>query len=396
MNSTEMKERDQKYILGTYARNDLCIEKGSGAVCYSPEGKRYIDFSSGIGVNSLGYSDEGWVKAVSLQLQTLQHTSNLFYTGPCGELAELLIERTRFDKAFFCNSGAEANEGAIKAARKYSFLKYGAGRYEIISLQNSFHGRTLATITATGQEDYHKYFDPFVEGFSYAKAGDIEDLREKVTDKTCAVMVELVQGEGGVNTLDTGFVKAVCDLCREKDILLIVDEIQTGIGRTGKLFAYEHFGIRPDLVTVAKGLGGGLPIGGILFSEGCSHALVPGDHGTTFGGNPAVCAGAVEVMKRIDEEFLGQVAEKGALMKSEIEKMEGVSEVTGLGMMVGVSLENKDAKAVVKKALELGLVALTAKERIRLLPPLNITYEELKAGLGILAEAVKQTDSCTE
>jgi acetylornithine/N-succinyldiaminopimelate aminotransferase len=209
-------------------------------------------------------------------------------------------------------------------------------------------------------------------------------------------MVELVQGEGGVNTLDAGFVKAVCDLCREKDILLIVDEIQTGIGRTGKLFAYEHFGIQPDLVTVAKGLGGGLPIGGVLFRESCSHALVPGDHGTTFGGNPAVCAGAVEVMKRIDEEFLGQVAEKGDLMKSEIEKIEGVSEVTGLGMMVGVSLEGKDAKAVVKKALELGLVALTAKERIRLLPPLNITDEELKAGLGILAEAMKQTDSCTE
>lgn len=390
MNSTEIKERDRKYVLGTYARNDLCIVKGNGATCYSPEGKRYIDFSSGIGVNSLGYSDEGWVNAVGQQLQTLQHTSNLFYTEPCGELAEMLVHRTGFDKAFFCNSGAEANEGAIKAARKYSFLKYGVGRFEIVTLQNSFHGRTLATVTATGQDGYHKYFDPFVEGFTYAKANDLDDVKAKISGRTCAVMAELVQGEGGVNRLDTDFVKALYDLCKEKDILLIIDEVQTGIGRTGRLFAYEHFGIRPDMVTMAKGLGGGLPIGGILFSGSCSHVLEPGDHGTTFGGNPAVCAGGVEVLKRIDQEFLDEVAEKGRLMKSEIEKMDGVSQVTGLGMMIGVVLKEKPAKEVVTKALELGLITLTAKDRIRLLPPLNITYGELNEGLAILKKAINE------
>lgn len=389
MNSTEIKERDRRYILGTYARNDLCIAKGSGATCYSPEGKKYIDFSSGIGVNALGYCDDGWVKAVAQQLQILQHTSNLFYTEPCGELAEILIERSGFDKVFFCNSGAEANEGAIKAARKYSFMKYGKGRYEIITLQDSFHGRTMATITATGQDGYHKYFDPFVEGFNYAKPNDLEELKAKISGRTCAVMAELVQGEGGVNKLDLEYVKALYDLCKEKDLLLIIDEVQTGIGRTGKLFAYEHFGIRPDMVTIAKGLGAGLPIGGILFDKSCSHALEPGDHGTTFGGNPVVCAGGVEVLKRMNEEFLEQAAQKGERMKMKIEQMDGVLQVTGLGMMIGISLKDKDAREVVKSALKLGLITLTAKDRIRLLPPLNITYEELEEGLGLLEEAIK-------
>lgn len=388
MNSAEIKEKDQQYVLGTYARNDLCIAKGSGATCWSPEGKKYIDFSSGIGVNSLGFCDEGWINAVTLQLRTLQHTSNLFYTGPCGELAEMLVKRTGFDKAFFCNSGAEANEGAIKAARKYSHLKYGKGRYEIITLLNSFHGRTITTITATGQDHYHKYFDPFAEGFLYAEVNDLTDIKGKISDKTCAVMVEFVQGEGGVNDLDRGYVNGLYSLCREKDILFIADEIQTGIGRTGRLFAYEHYGIVPDLVTMAKGLGAGLPIGAILFNKSCSHALSAGDHGTTFGGNPAVCAGGIEVLKHIDEAFLGQVAEKGEYMRSRIGKMAGVSEVTGLGMMIGVSPERKTAKEAVKAAMELGLIALTAKERIRLLPPLTITYDEIKEGLEILERAL--------
>ncbi len=390
MNSSDIKDRDSQYVMGTYARNDLCIVKGSGAACWSPEGKKYIDFSSGIGVNSLGYSDEGWVRAVTEQLQTLQHTSNLYYTEPCGELAEILIKRTGFDKAFFCNSGAEANEGAIKAARKYSFMKYGKGRYEIITLQDSFHGRTMATITATGQDNYHKYFDPFVEGFTYAKANDMADLKAKISDRACAIMVELVQGEGGVNKLESDYVKELSGLCKERDILLIIDEVQTGIGRTGKLFAYEHYGIEPDLVTMAKGLGAGLPIGGILFNKTCSHVFEPGDHGTTFGGNPAVCAGGVEVLKRIDGEFLEQVAEKGSYMKTRIEKMEGVSQVTGLGMMIGVSLKEKNAKEAVKSALELGLIALTAKDRIRLLPPLSITNDEINEGLELLEEAIKK------
>jgi acetylornithine/N-succinyldiaminopimelate aminotransferase len=301
----------------------------------------------------------------------------------------MLIKRTGYDKVFFCNSGAEANEGAIKAARKYSFQKYGKGRYEIITLQDSFHGRTLATITATGQDHYHKYFDPFMEGFHYAKPGDIEDLRAKISEKTCAVMAELIQGEGGVNTLDADYVRALGDLCREKDLLLIIDEVQTGIGRTGRLFAYEHFGIRPDLVTMAKGIGAGLPIGGILFDRSCSHVFEPGDHGTTFGGNPAVCAGGVEVLKRIDEDFLKQVAQKGAAMKERIEKMDGAAEVTGLGMMLGITLKNKTAKEAVRSALELGLIILTAKERVRLLPPLNITHEEMNEGLELLEKAIR-------
>lgn len=389
MNSSEIKERDRQYVLGTYARNDLCIVKGYGAACYSPEGKKYIDFSSGIGVNSLGYSDEGWIKAVTKQLEKVQHTSNLFYTEPCGELAEILIKRTGYDKAFFCNSGAEANEGAIKAARKYSRMKYGEGRYEIITMKDSFHGRTMATITATGQDGFHQYFDPFIEGFTYVQAGDMAEAAEKITNKTCGVMVEFIQGEGGVNQLDRDYIKKLYGLCKEKDVLFIADEVQTGIGRTGKLFAYEHYGVRPDIVTMAKGLGAGLPIGGILFSGSCSHALGQGEHGTTFGGNPAVCAGGVEVLSRIDEAFLEEVARKGLLMRERIERMDGVSEVTGLGMMIGVSLRSKTAKEAVKAALNLGLLTLTAKDRIRLLPPLSITDEEINEGLKLLEKAIR-------
>lgn len=388
MFSIDVMERDKENIMGTYARYNLCIEKGKGAVCYTPEGKKYIDFSSGIGVNSLGFCDSGWVNAITKQANTLQHTSNLYYTKPCGELAEILVRRTGFDKVFFANSGAEANEGAIKAARKYSVMKYGSNRYEIITLKKSFHGRTLATITATGQEDYHKYFDPFIEGFLYAEANNLEDMKSKICEKTCAVIIELVQGEGGVNTLENSYVKELFNICKEKDILLIVDEIQTGIGRTGKLFAYEHYGIKPDIITMAKGLGAGLPIGGILFNKKCSQVLKPGDHGTTFGGNPIACAGGVEVLKRIDAEFLEQVTEKGAYIKSQLEKMNGVLQVTGLGMMLGVSTVNKTAKAILEDCIDSGLIILTAKEKIRLLPPLTISFEEIKEGLTILEHAI--------
>lgn len=388
MNSLEIMERDRQNILGTYARNQLCIEKGSGAVCYSPEGRRFIDFSSGIGVNSLGFCDDGWVRAITEQARRLQHTSNLFFTEPCGELAEILIQRTGYDKVFFCNSGAESNEGAIKAARKYSYLKYGEKRFEIITLLDSFHGRTMATITATGQDGYHKYFDPFVEGFLYARSNDMEDMKSKISDRTCAVMIELVQGEGGVNTLDQDYVKELASLCREKDILLVVDEVQTGIGRTGKMFAYEHYGIEPDLVTMAKGLGGGLPIGGILFHQRTAHVLTAGDHGTTYGGNPVACAGGVEVLKRLDAEFLKQVEEKAVYMRNEISNMAGVSQVTGLGMMIGIALKEKDAKTAVKECIDLGLIILTAKDRVRLLPPLNITMEEISEGLKILKQVL--------
>ena len=387
MDSMEIKEKDRQYILGTYARNDLCIAKGSGAVCFSPEGKRFIDFSSGIGVNSLGFCDDGWVKAITEQAGRLQHTSNLFYTEPCVKLAEALVKRTGYDKVFFCNSGAEANEGAIKAARKYGNTKYGEQRSEIITLKNSFHGRTMAAITATGQENYHKYFDPFVEGFLYAEPNDLNDIRSKVSERTCAILIELVQGEGGVNDLKQEYVSELAAICREKDILLLVDEVQTGIGRTGKLFAYQHYGIEPDIVTMAKGLGGGLPIGGILFNRKCSSILTPGDHGTTYGGNPIACAGGVEVMNRIDEPFLKQVEEKAAFLRSELGSMEGVEKVTGLGLMIGVSLKKKEAKEAVAYCIEKGLIILTAKDRVRLLPPLTITMEEIKEGLEIMKQA---------
>lgn len=388
MNSNEIKERDTENVMGTYARFDLCLERGEGAVCYSPEGKKYIDFSSGIGVNSLGFCDKGWVEAIMKQANMLQHTSNLFYTSPCGELAEMLTKRSGMEKMFFANSGAEANEGAIKTARKYSMKKYGEGRFEIITLVNSFHGRTLATITATGQDGYHKYFNPFVEGFCYAIANDIEDVKSKISKKTCGIMVEFVQGEGGVVALDQDFVASLAQICKEQDILFIADEVQTGIGRTGTLFAFEQFDVKPDLVTVAKGLGAGLPIGGILFGEKTCSVLEPGDHGTTFGGNPIVCAGGVEVLKRIDEAFLKEVTEKGTYLKQAIEKMEGVSSVTGLGMMLGIELKTKNAKDVVTTCIENGLIPLTAKEKVRLLPPLTITYDEIDQGLEILKKAL--------
>ncbi len=395
MTKLETVQRDHKYIMGTYNRYDLVIEKGKGALCYSPEGKEYIDFSAGIGVNSLGFCHEGWVSAITEQLHKLQHTSNLFYTEPCGKLAELLVEKTSFLKMFFANSGAEANEGAIKTARKYSNLKYGTdaqgnGRTDIITLVNSFHGRTMTTLTATGQESYHKNFHPFSPGFSYAIPNDIEDLKSKITEKTCAIMIEIVQGEGGVQELEREYVKEIESLCAEKDILLICDEVQAGIGRTGKLFAYEHYGIKPDLVTVAKGLGGGLPIGGILFGEKTCNVLTHGDHGTTFGGNPVICAGGIAVIKFMTEDFLKEVAEKGAYMREKLLAMDEVEQVSGLGMMIGVKLKEKDSSQVVKKALEKGLILITAKEKVRILPPLNISYAEIDKGLDILKKAVAE------
>lgn len=389
MKSMDMKEKDQQYIMGTYGRNDLCIVKGKGATCFSPEGDSYIDFSSGIGVNSLGFANEEWVNAVTKQASQLQHISNLFYTEPCVELADMIIKRCTMKKIFFANSGAEANEGAIKTARKYSYKKYGLGRHEIITLVNSFHGRTMATITATGQEGYHKDFYPFMEGFVYANANDVGDLEKKVTKKTCAIMIEMVQGEGGIVTLQEEFVTAIAALCKEQDILLIVDEVQTGIGRTGKFLAYQYFDLEPDLVTIAKGLGGGLPIGGVLFGEKTCCVLEPGDHGTTFGGNPIACAGGVAILNCMSEDFLTQVTQKGAYIKEKLEEMDGVESVSGLGMMIGVSLKGeKTAKEVVDKSMKNGLILLTAKEKVRLLPPLNISYEEIDRGLHILEAAL--------
>lgn len=389
MTDEEIKLLDKKYVANTYARFDVCLAHGKGATCYSGDGKKYIDFSSGIGVNSLGFCEDTWVKAVAAQAGKLQHISNLYYTEPCVKLAETLCERTGMKRAFFCNSGAEANEGAIKTARKYSFDKYGVERNEIISLNNSFHGRTMATLSATGQEVYHNFFFPFVEGYTFVDSGNISQLKDAVSDKTCAVMMELIQGEGGVIAQNAAYVQEVAALCAARDILLIVDEVQTGIGRTGKLLACEHYDISPDIITVAKGLGGGLPIGAVLFGERTKDVLGFGHHGTTFGGNPVVCAGAQAVLETIDETFLAEVAEKAVYMRAEIAKFSNVKSVSGLGMMIGIELEGKTAKEAVEAGLENGLIALTAKTKVRLLPPLNISYEEIHEGLSALKAALQ-------
>ena len=387
MTFEDIKKLDDEYVMHTYGRYQLAIDHGKSATCYAPDGKAYIDFTSGIGVNSMGFSDEGWVAAVTAQLQKFQHISNLYYTEPCVQAAKLLCEKSGMKKVFFGNSGAEANEGVIKAARKYSFQKYGEGRSKIVALENSFHGRTMAALSATGQSAYHNFFFPFVDGFVFATANDIDDTLSKLGDDVCAVMMEMVQGEGGVLPLEKEYVQAVYKACQEKDILFIVDEVQTGIGRTGSFYSYQQFDILPDLVSSAKGLGGGLPIGAVLFGEKTEEILVPGDHGSTFGGNPVVCAGAVEILNRMDDAFLADVAKKGEYIKNALLNMNHVTDVAGMGMMLGIELDT-DVKPIVNTLMENGLLVLTAKHKMRLLPPLNITYEELDKGLDILKETL--------
>ena len=387
MTFEDIKKLDDEYVMHTYGRYQLAIDHGKSATCYAPDGKAYIDFTSGIGVNSMGFADEGWVAAVTAQLHKFQHISNLYYTNPCVQVAKLLCEKSGMKKVFFGNSGAEANEGVIKAARKYSFQKYGEGRSKIVALENSFHGRTMAALSATGQSAYHNFFFPFVDGFVFATANDIDDTLSKLGDDVCAVMMEMVQGEGGVLPLEKEYVQAVYKACQEKDILFIVDEVQTGIGRTGSFYSYQQFDIIPDLVSSAKGLGGGLPIGAVLFGEKTEEVLVPGDHGSTFGGNPVVCAGAVEILNRMDDAFLAEVAKKGEYIKSELLKMNHVTDVAGMGMMLGIELDT-DVKPIVNTLMENGLLVLTAKHKMRLLPPLNITQEELDKGLSILKDTL--------
>lgn len=388
MGFEEIKQKDEEYIMHTYGRYPVALDHGKNATCYDAEGKEYIDMTSGIGVNALGFCDQGWIDAVTGQLNKLQHTSNLYYTAPCGEVAKLVCEKSGMKKMFFANSGAEANEGVFKAARKYSFLKYGKGRSTILALENSFHGRTLATLSATGQDAYHNYFFPFVDGFAFAEANNLEDTISKLTDGVCAVIMEMVQGEGGVLPLDKEYVKAVYNTCKEKDILFIVDEVQAGMGRTGSFFSYQQFDIQPDLVSCAKGLGGGLPIGGVLFGEKTENCLVAGDHGSTFGGNPVVCAGSIEILNRLDNDFLNEVQKKGEFIKNQVLTMPHVTDVAGMGMMLGVSLD-VDAKEVIQKCLDNGLMVLSAKTKVRLLPPLTITRKELEKGLSILANVLK-------
>lgn len=379
----DTKGLDSQYVAKAYNRFDVVLTHGKGATLYDENDKKYIDFGAGIGVNAFGCADEKWIKAVEEQLGKVQHTSNLYYTEPCARLAKLLCEKSGMKKVFFGNSGAEANEGAIKFARKYSFDKYGEGRSTIITLQNSFHGRTITTLAATGQDSFHTVFGPFTQGFKYCPANDVEALRNMATDDVCAIMFECVQGEGGVNNLDMDFVKAAADIANEKDILLVVDEVQTGNGRTGRYFAYQNFGITPDIVTTAKGLGGGLPIGAVLFGEKLKDTVAPGTHGSTFGGNPVVAAGACSIVERIDDEFLEKVREKSEYIRSFLAKVKGVKSVTGMGLMLGVEIE-KNAAETAKECLAEGLLVLTAKTKIRLLPPLNISEEELTQGLNIL------------
>lgn len=384
------KEKDLKYIMHTYGRYDVALKSGKGAIAYDEDGKRYVDVSSGIGVNSLGYCDEGWAQAVSAQANTIQHMSNYFYSSQASDLAEKLCTLTGLAKVCFGNSGAEANECAIKIARKYSFDKYGAERNEIITLQNSFHGRTVTTLSATGQDVFHNYFFPFTQGFKYAEADNFEALKNAVDDKTCAVMLEVVQGEGGVNILSRDYVQAVAKLCEEKDILLIIDEVQTGVGRTGKLFAHEHYGVKPDLMTVAKGLGGGLPIGVCMCGEKLKDVMSPSTHGTTFGANPVVCAGANYVLDTIaNEEFLNAVEEKGKYLEEKLLKLDGVKSVRRLGLMVGIEIDG-DAHNMAIKCVQNGLLIITAKDLLRMLPPLTITTDELDEAVNILEKTLKE------
>ncbi|MBO5525823.1 MAG: acetylornithine/succinylornithine family transaminase [Clostridia bacterium] len=387
MDFETVQQQDKAYLAGTYRRFPVCLTEGSGATLKDETGKEYIDFGSGIGVNAFGVGDEVWKNAVIEQVNRIQHASNLYYTQPQVRLAQLLIEKTGAKKVFFGNSGAEANECAIKVARKYSFDRYGEGRYEIVTLKNSFHGRTIATLSATGQDALHTNFMPFLEGFTYAEP-TISDLERHLSPKTCAVMLELVQGESGVRELDRAFVDYVAEICKERDILLIVDEVQTGNGRTGKLYAYQHYGITPDVVTTAKGLGGGLPLGACMMFERTQNVLVPGSHGSTFGGNPVCCAGAYSVLSRLTDEFLLEVQGKAAYLRTHLNHLPNVEKVTGIGLMIGLQIKDRKASEIAAKCLERGLLVLTAHERVRLLPPLCVTKREMDDALNILKEVL--------
>jgi acetylornithine/N-succinyldiaminopimelate aminotransferase len=399
MDFKTIKNVTDTYTAHTYARYDVAITSGRGAHAFGPDGEEYLDFTSGIGVNILGFGDPGWAAAVSEQAAKLQHTSNLFYSEPCAVCARRMAELSGMANMFFCNSGAEANEGAIKTARKYSLMKYASpggaqnfDRFEIITLDGSFHGRTMAMITATGQESFHKDFSPSLQGFTHARPNDIVSLHEKISDRTCAIMIEFVQGVGGVYVLDEEYVAEIARVCAERDILFIADEVQTGVARTGRFMAYEHFGIRPDIVTVAKGMGGGLPLGAILFGEKTKDTLQPGDHGSTYGGNPVVCAGASYVLSRIDDDFLAEVRRKGALFTERLRALAGITEVSGIGLMIGATLQKGNARQVVEACQAKGLLVLTAGERIRFLPPLVITDEEITAGLDIFAAVLAERE----
>ncbi len=392
MNFNEIKALDEGYVLQTYGRNQIAIDHGKGASLWDTEGKEYIDFTSGIGVCSLGYANEAWAKAIYDQAMKVGHISNLFYTEPYAKLASKLAPAAGMAAAFFGNSGAEANEGMIKLARKYSFEKYGQGRAVIITLRNSFHGRTITTLKATGQDHFHDFFFPFTEGFRYAEANDMDSLMAQAGDDVCGVMMELIQGEGGVNPLQKDYVQAVAKLCAQRDWLLLVDEVQTGVGRTGTMFAYQQFDIQPDVLTFAKGIAGGLPFGGFMTNEKCREVLRAGDHGSTFGGNPVSAAAANVVMDTLTPEFLAQVTEKGQYLRDGIAALNSpcVSGIRGMGLMIGVGVQGMTHKELKDRRMAEGLLCLTAgKDTLRLLPPLSITKDEIDKGLAIMARVMK-------
>ena len=380
---------DNTYVASTYGRFQVELDHGKGAKLFDTNGKEYIDMGTGIAVNVFGVCDNEWNSAVKAQLDKLAHTSNLYYTEPCAKLAELLCSKTGMKKVFFSNSGAEANECAIKTARRYSFNKYGEGRSTIVTLKQSFHGRTVTTLAATGQDSFHTEFGPFTEGFVYAEANNTaEAIRLIEENNACAIMMELVQGEGGVMKLDENFVTDIADYCNKNDVLLVIDEVQTGNGRTGSLYAFQQFGITPDIVTTAKGLGGGLPIGATMLGAKTENVLTPGSHGSTFGGNPVCCAGAYNIISRIDDKLLADVKAKSEYIFSELSGAKGIKTVSGMGLMVGLETE-KDAKEIVTLCREKGVLVLTAKTKVRLLPPLNITAEELETAVNVIKECAK-------
>ena len=385
----DLKQIDKQYVANTYARFPVELVKGKGSLVYDETGKEYIDMGSGIGVTAFGIADDEWQAAVTAQLGKLQHMSNLYYTEPCTLLAETLCKKTGMKKVFFCNSGAEANEGAIKAARKYAADKKGPEYYTIVTLINSFHGRTLTTLAATGQDHYHELFQPLTPGFVHAPANDLEAVKSAALEnKAAAVMIECIQGEGGVIALEKDFVTGLEAFCKEQDILLVVDEVQTGNGRTGELYAYMNYGVTPDVVSTAKGLGGGLPLGAVLFGEKTEFTLGAGDHGSTFGGNPVCCAGALSIVNRMDESFLEEVKAKGQLIKDTLQGQPGIEAVSGMGLMVGIKTV-KPAGDVVKACIEKGVLCLTAKDKVRLLPALNIPEDLLKKALAVILDCAK-------
>ena len=388
MTLEQVKSQDQAYILHTYGRVDAALVKGRNARAWDVDGKEYIDFTAGIGVNALGYCDPEWSAAVAGQAGKIQHMCNYYYCPENTALAQELSQASGMAKAFFCNSGAEANECAVKIARKYGEKR---GAYRIVTLENSFHGRTLTTLAATGQEGFHREFLPLTEGFLYAQAGALAGIQALLDGSVCAVMLEMVQGEGGVIPMDEGFVQGLAQLCREKDVLLLIDEVQTGIGRTGRFFAYQGYGVQPDVVTCAKGIAGGLPMGACLVSERLGDILQPGQNGSTFGGNPIASAAARVVVRRVSEpDFLQSVAEKGAYFREKLEAMPQVEYVRGRGLMLGVKLKEKDAHDVLVQCAKAGLLILTAKELVRFLPPLTITQEDIDQGLAIFQQVLAQ------